>query len=786
MKDLMRSLVCISLCAILLIGGLPCVVKAANYTDTWVIVQTVWNPDGYPRPMFGVYRKADLDPSTWISRTTSASITQNLENETISKSPFPGPEIRLKRGDWVNLTVLNWLDDVTTSIHWHGILMQNNAWMDGSFAVTQCGIESVGGSFRYYFQVDQEPGTFWWHSHSPQQYGDGIFGAFIIEEDEPNPKYSDDPVLFINDWHHETYHTVTAKYISRIEEYPGFIPDYPWPSQNVLLNGRGQFPCTWILEEDCVNIRNWGWPWFETNGSKLAERAPGEGTNAQCQPQRPPFIGACTANDKYAPEILYESIESRNETAFEEVRYQLRNFTSEFLCVPGETVLLRLVNSGTSIPLRFWIDRHNVTIVAKDGVKIVPDGPHIAVLLNLGQRLDLEINCDQDPTYIYQFFAAMAHEYYPGSIARQPRRFSYGLMEYEGTSTLVLAKPQYPPSVWPANNLTASWGNSSTTYLPMHEFELTPLDESERTIPPATQRIILHTRGYGNWPEYYPGINHKGQSVEWWLVNGKWFSYPEEPVLQAEKYGQTIPANTLPYIGVIEYDPDEPKWVEVVLVNYEGQEHPWHLHGYKKHVVGYGWFSKKFQWRTRGYPSNPETFVNNSFVYNNSYHGLPDMDEVATARVVADTITPPPHGFVVFRFKADNPGPWLFHCHMEYHVAAGLGLVLSVQDKDGQYPLMDPPADFPLCGQLATVSRVGLISPANQSTDLDCAAQNPTSRTRDPYFWSTVALSFALAITLAVLGSIALKTKKRPAYDEVQHMSQRRTSSSALNVISFT
>jgi FtsP/CotA-like multicopper oxidase with cupredoxin domain len=99
--------------------------------------------------MFGVFRKSEIDPSTWISRTTKAALTTNLENETISLPPFPGPEIRVKRGDWVNVTVINWLDDVTTSIHWHGILMQNNAWMDGSFAVTQCGIAPEGGSFRY-------------------------------------------------------------------------------------------------------------------------------------------------------------------------------------------------------------------------------------------------------------------------------------------------------------------------------------------------------------------------------------------------------------------------------------------------------------------------------------------------------------------------------------------------------------------------------------------------------------------------------------------------------------
>jgi len=31
-----------------------------------------------------------------------------------------------------------------------------------------------------------------------------------------------------------------------------------------------------------------------------------------------------------------------------------------------------------------------------------------------------------------------------------------------------------------------------------------------------------------------------------------------------------------------------------------------------------------------------------------------------------------------FRFVADNPGLWLFHCHMLEHHAAGMGAVIEV------------------------------------------------------------------------------------------------------------
>lgn len=37
-----------------------------------------------------------------------------------------------------------------------------------------------------------------------------------------------------------------------------------------------------------------------------------------------------------------------------------------------------------------------------------------------------------------------------------------------------------------------------------------------------------------------------------------------------------------------------------------------------------------------------------------------------------DTIGVPSNGYVVLRFKANNPGVWFFHCHVDWHVPAGL------------------------------------------------------------------------------------------------------------------
>ena len=41
-----------------------------------------------------------------------------------------------------------------------------------------------------------------------------------------------------------------------------------------------------------------------------------------------------------------------------------------------------------------------------------------------------------------------------------------------------------------------------------------------------------------------------------------------------------------------------------------------------------------------------------------------------------DTVLVRPNGHLVLRFRSDNPGIWLFHCHIEWHVASGLTVTM--------------------------------------------------------------------------------------------------------------
>ena len=74
--------------------------------------------------------------------------------------------------------------------------------------------------------------------------------------------------------------------------------------------------------------------------------------------------------------------------------------------------------------------------------------------------------------------------------------------------------------------------------------------------------------------------------------------------------------------------------VALVMTNSTGMPHPMHLHGHRFQVV--------------------------------------EIGGIRFPGAVRDTVRVPPAQRVVVVFDADNPGTWAFHCHMLYHMEAGM------------------------------------------------------------------------------------------------------------------
>jgi FtsP/CotA-like multicopper oxidase with cupredoxin domain len=113
-------------------------------------------------------READL-------RLRSGRVVHALTFNGVS----PGPELRVREGDLVEVVLRNADVDQGVTIHWHGVDVPNAE--DGVAGVTQDAV-LAGQSYTYRFRVDQV-GTFWYHSHqvSSSEVRRGLFGAFVIE-----------------------------------------------------------------------------------------------------------------------------------------------------------------------------------------------------------------------------------------------------------------------------------------------------------------------------------------------------------------------------------------------------------------------------------------------------------------------------------------------------------------------------------------------------------------------------------------------------------------------------
>jgi FtsP/CotA-like multicopper oxidase with cupredoxin domain len=92
---------------------------------------------------------------------------------------LPGPEIRVRQGDLVEVVVRN--TDITdgVTVHWHGYPVPNGD--DGVAGVTQDAV-GPGAEFTYRFPATVA-GTYWYHAHqvSAEAVGRGLYGALVVE-----------------------------------------------------------------------------------------------------------------------------------------------------------------------------------------------------------------------------------------------------------------------------------------------------------------------------------------------------------------------------------------------------------------------------------------------------------------------------------------------------------------------------------------------------------------------------------------------------------------------------
>ncbi len=157
-----------------------------------------------------------LFSSTWVMAAvkeydlTIAEQTVNITGKPLKRitvnGKFVAPLLEFEEGDDAVIRVHNKLKNQDSSIHWHGLILPGI--MDGVPGFNQFDGIAPNKTYEYKFKVRQN-GTYWYHSHSKGQEQDGLYGPLVIYPKNKVPlsageKADRDYVVLLSDFHNST------------------------------------------------------------------------------------------------------------------------------------------------------------------------------------------------------------------------------------------------------------------------------------------------------------------------------------------------------------------------------------------------------------------------------------------------------------------------------------------------------------------------------------------------------------------------------------------------------
>ncbi|KAG7037020.1 Laccase-3, partial [Cucurbita argyrosperma subsp. argyrosperma] len=348
----------------------------------------------------------------------------------------------------------------------------------------------------------------------------------------------------------------------------------------------------------------------------------------------------------------------------------------------GETILLRIVNSGLNQELFFSVANHPLTVVAVDASYTKPFKTNV-IMIGPGQTTDVLLTANQPPAHYYM--AATA--YNTAMNAAFDNTTTTAILQYNNNYQQqpkpILAQLPFFNDTPTSTRFTAQLRSLNRANVP------TQIDES-----------LLFTVGLGlinctnpnsprcqgpNGTRFAASINNnsfvfpKSNSIMQAFYQGIpgvfTTDFPPVPPLQFDYTGNVSRGLWQPGRGTKTFRLRYGSSVQIVLQDTSivtTEDHPMHLHGYHFYVVGSG-------------------FGNFNSATDPARFNLVDPP-------LRNTIGTPPGGWVAIRFVADNPGAWLMHCHIDSHLAWGLAMVFLVENGEGEMQsVLPPPPDLPPC-----------------------------------------------------------------------------------------
>lgn len=301
---------------------------------------------------------------------------------------------------------------------------------------------------------------------------------------------------------------------------------------------------------------------------------------------------------------------------------------------PDTTYLLRLVNTGGFVSQYFWIEDHDFEVVEVDGVWVEPYTASM-LYITVAQRYTVLLKSKSSTTKNY----AIMQKFDDSMLDTLP-------------DDLVLNRTNY--MVY--NSSAATPEENTVDELDfLDDFYLVPYGEYKEEILGEPDIYITLDVSMNN---LHNGINYA-------FFNNVTFTYPKVPTLLSLLSSGNQSTNPLVYgTNTNAFVLGKNQIVEIVLNNLDTGTHPFHLHGHVFQVIERA--------EARDDDQSPLLY---------SPYGNTTYPEYPMKR---DTVYVRPQSNFVIRFRADNPGVWFFHCHIEWHLLQGLAMVLIEDPKSVQ------------------------------------------------------------------------------------------------------
>ncbi|TEB37778.1 Cu-oxidase-domain-containing protein [Coprinellus micaceus] len=277
----------------------------------------------------------------------------------------------------------------------------------------------------------------------------------------------------------------------------------------------------------------------------------------------------------------------------------------------------RLVSLSCDPHFEFTIDGHDLTVIEADGQLVKPVVVD-QITIFAGQRYSFILHANQ--TKANYWIRARPNVGFGDLENIVTGGINSAILRYVGAPEVEPPVPQLPLPL---------------PKLPLLEPDLHPLSDEiaeELTREPDFARTLQIGRTNGSNPVF--------------TINGTAWTVPPMPIMLQILSGAKNVSELMPKGSIYEL---KRGWVvELTVPNFViGAPHPFHLHGHAFSVV-----------KSASQPGEPRNLINPV-----------RRDVVSTGSNTGDT--------TVIRFVADNPGPWIFHCHIEFHLRDGLAIVFA-------------------------------------------------------------------------------------------------------------